>query len=67
MAGSIFVQMNQQTRTTMPRPAATASELIQAGIDQHTNDRRADDVVDEIERIGDQAERSQIRKRSVRR
>ena len=33
---------------------------IEACIDQDTNDRGADDVMGEIERIGDQPERSQI-------
>ena len=36
---------------------------IQASIDQDTNNRRANDVVGEIERIGDQPERSPVSRR----
>ncbi len=63
MAGSIFAQMNQQTRTSMARLAHTAEGGIQAGVGQDTNNRSAGDVVGQIERIGDQPERSQIGRR----
>lgn len=63
MAGSIFAQMNQQTSMSMPSWTHTAQGGIEAGIDQDTDDRRTDDVVGEIERIGDQPERSPIGRR----
>ena len=63
MAGSIFAQMNQQTRTSMRQTGPYGQGGIQASIDQDTNDRSANDVVGQIERIGDQPERSQISRR----
>ena len=63
MAGSTFAQMNQQTSTSRAETRPDGQGVIHPGIDQDTNDRRANDVVGEIERIGDQSKCPQISRR----